>query len=219
MGLRHFRTNVAVRVVLVALNAGALALLVFRTAYLFTSIAAALLLLVQGLLLFRFVDKNNRVLTRFFEAINAADFSQNMVFPEGASFAGLKTEYLKTMEMLRGLNLERERLTLYSTAIAQSINVGVLIFDQGGAVDFCNQAFRDVLGATRPLRSLADLASANLEFHRTITTMRNGEKGLFRTDAGADRLVIWVRDLDSLAAEVPACGRSEHPEGDSKRTR
>ena len=101
------------------------------------------------------------------------------------------------MDILRSHNLDRERHYQYIRAVAGSIGVGILVFDQGGAVDLCNEAFTAMLGISAP-RNIHELERFDSDLPRQLTEMRNGEKESFKLGSERDRLHVIVSASDFI---------------------
>ena len=195
MAFRSFRAGMATRTILIVLNALAFAFLFLQARYPMTTALAGTLLLAQGWLLVASVERANGALTLFFRALRNADYTQDFAFPRGSRFDGLKAEYESVMDILRSHNLEKERHYQYIRAVVGSIGVGVLVFDQGEAVDLCNEAFKATLGIGEP-RSLRDLERVDPRLPRLFRELKNGEKESFRLGSERDRLQLIVSASD-----------------------
>jgi signal transduction histidine kinase len=197
MAFRNFRAGIAARTILIALNALAFAFLLLEARYPMTTALAGALFLAQCWLLIASIERANGTLTLFFKALGNADYTQNFVFPRGSRFDGLKAEYESVMDILRSHNLDKERHYQYIRAVAGSIGVGILVFDHGGAVDLCNEAFKTMLGIREP-RSLRDLERLDADLPRLFREMKNGEKESFRLGSERDRLQLIVSANDFI---------------------
>jgi two-component system, NtrC family, nitrogen regulation sensor histidine kinase NtrY len=196
MAFRNLRANIAVRTILIAVNAYAFFFLLFEARYPLTLALTGALSLVQCWLLIASVEKANGVLTHFFRSIRSADFTQSYSFPEGAPYGGLKAEYEAAMELLRNYNLDREKNYQYIRTIAGSISVGILVFDQGGTVDLCNEAFKAMLGIREP-RKVWELEGVDKELYRLFRELKNGERESVRISFEQDwlQLIVSVNDF------------------------
>lgn len=197
MGFRSFRAQIAARTILIAANALAFAFLLREARYPMTTALAGALFLAQCWLLTAGIERANGALTLFFKALRNADYTQDFVFPRGSTFDGLKAEYESVMDILRSHNLDRERHYQYIRAVAGSIGVGILVFDQGGAVDLCNEAFTAMLGISAP-RNIHELERFDSDLPRQLTEMRNGEKESFKLGSERDRLHVIVSASDFI---------------------
>ena len=196
MAFRSYRVELAGRVALIAANACAFSFLILKAAYPLTTALAGLLFLIQCRLLVASVDRTAGALGHFFHAIRNADFTQNYAFPGGPPFDELRAEYEGVMELLRNYNLGREKDYHYVRTIAGSIGVGILVFDQGGAVDLCNEACASMLGL-RAMRDISELERVDRNLYALLRGMRNGEKESYTVVFGRDRLrlIVSVNDF------------------------
>jgi two-component system, NtrC family, nitrogen regulation sensor histidine kinase NtrY len=197
MALKSYRAEIAARVSLIAANACVFSFLLFKAAYPLTLALVFLLFLVQCRLLVSSVDRTVGALGHFFNAIRNADFTQNYAFPGGRPFDELRVEYESVMELLRSYHLNREKDYHYIRTIVDSIGVGILVFDQGGKVDLCNEACASMLGLREP-RNIRELEGVDGDLYRLLGEMRNGEKESYTINFERDRLRLIVSANDFI---------------------
>jgi two-component system, NtrC family, nitrogen regulation sensor histidine kinase NtrY len=196
MAFRSFRVEIAVRVALIASNACAFSFLLFKTSYPLTTAMAGLVFLVQCRLLYASIGRTVEVLSHFFSAIRNEDFTQDYAISGGPPFEELREEYRRVMKMLRAYNLGREKDYRYIRTIAGSIGVGILVFDQGGGVDLCNDACARMLG-TGAIGNLRELEGVDADLYGLVREMRDGDKETraICLDRGRLRLIVSVSDF------------------------
>jgi two-component system, NtrC family, nitrogen regulation sensor histidine kinase NtrY len=199
MAFKSYRISIALRIALLALTIYFFFFLLDGRRYPLTVAMVGALSLAQCWLLFNYTDRINRRWTRFFEAVRNADFTQNYVFPPDSSLNDLRREYSLVMDILRKYSLEKETHYQYIRTITRSIGVGILVFDRKGDVDFCNEAFRDMLG-TRSIRNIDEMETVNDDLRRLFREMKNGDKELFHANLEGDwlRLIVSVTDFVML---------------------
>jgi two-component system nitrogen regulation sensor histidine kinase NtrY len=196
MAWANFRLNVILRSALIAANACLFFFLLYKTSLTFTTIMAGAVFVLQCSLLISSMERITGIWTRFFAAVNYADFTQNFSFPKGKAFDRLKTEYGATIETLRRYSLDKEKQYQYIRTIARSIGVGILVFDRKGDVDFVNDSFK-LMFATPVLRNIRELEKIDGDPSRKLREMKNGDKELLRFTVEKDRLqvIVSVRDF------------------------
>jgi two-component system, NtrC family, nitrogen regulation sensor histidine kinase NtrY len=196
MAFRSFRVEVAIRVALIAANACVFSFLLVETSYPLTTGLAGFFFLIQCRFLVARVDRSAAALGHFFHAIRNADFTQNYAFPGGKPFDRLRAEYEGVMELLRNYSLGKEKDYHYIRTIAGNIDVGIIVFDQEGTVDLCNEACARLLGM-RAIRNVKELAGVDRDLFRLLMEMRNGERESYSISSERDRLrlIVSVNDF------------------------
>jgi len=172
------------------------------TAAVCCSFSGDYLLAGMGLLLFvwaaarlyRYLDRFNRVLIRFLEAIQYEDFQ--LVFSRepdlGGSWAALSACFSEVFQLFRINREERERQHRYLQTIVEHLEVGLLSVHQDGRVDFINRAAKNLLKVGR-LDALEDLdATCNVEFIHALRSIRHGQKQIVAVEGQRTRFSALV---------------------------
>ncbi len=170
--------------------------LLFKTPFTLTTVIVALVSAAQCVALVRSIDRRNRILAHFLEAVRESDFTRNPVFPEGKFFEALKAEYALAIEALRKRSLAQERERRYFEVIAESSDIGFAVLDEAGRVDFANEALASILGR-RTVMGSSEPADSGGDLIRRFSSMKNGEKAPVRLERGGERLglLVSVRDF------------------------
>ena len=196
MASSSFRVDLILRASAICATLYLFFFLLFETRFPLTTIAVGLGAAAQCAFLLVGVDRRNRTLARFLEAIREGDFTRSPSFPRGKSFDALKAEYDLAMAAFRRRDLERERQRRCLEAIAESAGIGFIVYDASGRVDFANEAFKSTLGcrAFKDIREIGDPARGLLE---RVAAMKNGEKAALAVGKAGDRLqlLVSVRDF------------------------
>jgi two-component system, NtrC family, nitrogen regulation sensor histidine kinase NtrY len=197
MASRSYRLELILRASSICATIYLFFFLLSKTPYPLTTVIVGIISAAQCVSLVLSVDKRNRVLAHFLEAIRDSDFSRSPAFPEGKSFAALKAEYAKAIEALRERSLVQERTRRYIEVIAECAGIGFVVLDEGGRVDFANEAIGSILGRSvlKDARALDGLGGGLLE---RFMSMKNGEKASIRLDSGGERLHLLVSARDFI---------------------
>ena len=201
-GARAFRTRIVLRVALFGATLWLLFYVIVKVTYHpVVPIVIGLVLLYQLYALVHYVERANRDLTRFLNAIRYADFSQTFVTGGlGSSFDELKTAFNEVLDAFRQARAEKEEQARYLQTVVQHIGVGLIVFDNAGAVSLINNAAKRLLGVPR-LGHIADLNRVNPILTTTLQNL--GPQG---------------RDLVSLEEIRLALHASVFQIGDRKHT-
>ncbi len=201
-GARAFRTRIVLRVVFFGATLWLLFYIIAKGTYhLAVPIAVGFVLLYQLYALVHYVERANRDLARFLNAIRYADFSQTFVTGGlGSSFDELKTAFNEVLDAFRQARAEKEEQARYLQTVVQHIGVGLIVFDNAGEVSLINNAAKRLLGVPR-LGHIADLNRINPILTTTLQSL--GPQG---------------RDLVSLEEVRLALHASVFQIGDRKNT-
>jgi signal transduction histidine kinase len=196
MASRSYRVELILRAACFCATAYLFFFLLFQSRFALTTALVGLASLLQGALLCASVDRRNRTLARFLEAVRNEDFTGSPSFPGGRSFDALKAEYALAIDAMRRRKLEGERQRRYIETIAESAGIGFAVFDSGGRAEFANEAFRALLGRPVP-RDIFELGDLGGALRERVTAMRNGEKASVSVERGGERLqlLLAVRDF------------------------
>jgi len=157
-----------------------------------TAVLLGALVVYQIWALINFVERTNRQLTRFLEAIRHRDFAQS--FPAlglGRSFEGLSAAFSKVADDFRRARAETEVQHRYLQTLVEHIGVGVIAFRDNGDVELINHAAKRMLGINH-LRNIDRLEELARSFPET----------LYGLDAGQHALVKVTVDYDTLQLAI-----------------
>ncbi len=204
MAFRHFRFQVIVRVVLLALTMALCGYALVGTSLVATSVLLVALVLYQIWLLIRFVERTNQQLTRFLEAIRHQDFSQSFVtLGLGRSFEGLSAAFMEVADDFRKARAEKEEQYRYLQTLVEHIGVGVIAFRDNGDVELINHAAKRILNINF-LRNIDRLEELEPSLPETLRGLEAGKRALVKVTGDYDTLQLAVhatkirRDSDSL---------------------
>ena len=200
----NFRAQVVLRVLLLGLSLMLLPLSLRDLAYPAIPLVIGVLAAFQVWSLIRFVDRTNRDLARFFQAVRYSDFSQTYVTGGlGSSFDELKRSFNEVLDAFRATRAEKEEQALYLQMVVQHIGVGLVAFDRQGEVSLINNAAKRLLRVNR-LGNISDLESRGPGLVQTLTTLGPRRKALLRLEEDGE-----VRQLACFAA-LFRTGEEEH---------
>ena len=200
----NFRAQVVLRVLLLALTLGLFLHALPILGHPAVPVLAGLFLAWQVWSLVRFVDRTNRDVARFFQAVRHADFSQTFVTGGlGSSFDELKLSFNEVLDAFRAARAEKEAQALYLQTVVQHIGVGLVAFDRGGGVSLINTAAKRLLQVNR-LGNLSDLERVHPGLAATLAGLGPRRKTLVRLEEDGE-----VRQL-ACYATLFRTGELEH---------
>ncbi|RPE13813.1 GHKL domain-containing protein [Chitinophaga lutea] len=142
-------------------------------------------IIVQVFGLYYYLNRVNRKLTLFLEAIRYEDFSIRFSADNklGKSFSALNHQFNEVLEAFRQTRAEREANLKYIDTIIQHISIGVLSFDSDGKIELINPAAFRLMGIYR-LRYLDELKHPHPDLAETLLQLPAGSKALYATQNG-----------------------------------
>lgn len=203
MVYKHFRTLCIVRVAFLCATLCALVFVLFQTSYYTTVFILAGIALYQAWALVHFVERTNRDLTRFLQAIRYEDFSQSFSGRGlGSAFDDLKEAFNEVLNAFRKTRAEKEENFQYLQTVVQHVGVGLVCYDTDGRIELMNTAAQRLL--RRPhVHNVRELRTVSKSLSDTLLALLPG-----------DRTLVKVQDEDELlqivihATEIRMHGQS-----------
>jgi two-component system nitrogen regulation sensor histidine kinase NtrY len=193
MVFRRLRVLASVHIGLIILLSGLFFYLLSRTRLYAALAAVGLLIIFEVAALFRTVDRSNRDLTRFFEAVKFGDFTQSFERRSaGRSFRQLRAALAEVMGAFQKARAEKEEQALYLRTIVQHVAIGLLVFQPDGEVDLMNNAAKRLLGVTR-LKNVQSLEAVSPSLVRTLLGMKPRERALVRIERPDEQLQLALQ--------------------------
>lgn len=197
--MNRFSLNILLRILLmiVTITAGCW---LWWNSYELVVVLVIPLLLSQVFALYHYLNRVNRKLTLFLEAIRYEDFSIRFSADNklGKSFSALNHQFNEVLEAFRQTRAEREANLKYIDTIIQHISIGVFSFDSDGKIELINPAAFRLMGIYR-LRYLDELKNAHPQLSELLQELPAGHKTLYATQNG--------QQLSIHAASVRLQGR------------
>ncbi len=176
---KSFRIQCTVRVLLLGVSIGLCAVSLLRTTNVVTSLLLAGLISYQIIALIRYVEQINRELSRFFHAVQQADFSQTFIAGSqlGPSFDALKQALNDVLEAFRQTRAEKEGHLRYVETVVQHVGSGLIAFRPDGEVTLFNTAAKRLFKNAAITTLKPSMRLAQLGPDRTATTARTAGPG------------------------------------------
>jgi two-component system nitrogen regulation sensor histidine kinase NtrY len=154
------------------------------------SLLAAAVFVYMLVSLFRYIDRSNRGLARFLQAVRYHDFSLSPgIEGLGGSFADLNAAFHEISGQFQHAREEKEEQYRYLQTVVQHIGVGLLSVRADGSVDLLNHAAKRLLRISH-LRHIADLPPMFQQLRDTVERLRPGEKSLIKLDFPDEELQL-----------------------------
>lgn len=198
MAYRHFRLVCILRVALLCATAYLFFYLIFQTTYYATLVIVGAWALYQVGALIHYVERTNRDLTRFLQAIRYEDFSQSFSLGTGlgATYTDLKEAFNEVLDAFRKTRADKEEHFQYLHTVVQHIGIGLICFANDGRVELINAAALRLL--RRPhVRDVRELETFSKPLVDVLLKLRSGEKTLVKVNDDDEllQLVVYATEL------------------------
>lgn len=182
-----------IRVILIAATCLVIAFAVVKRADWYIALNFILLLLIQVILLLRYINRINRDLTGFFGAISSDDSS--IVYKKVASsrsFEMLYSLFDLVNQKIQHLKIENTQRSFYLQHLVENAGIGIISFKSGGEIDILNPSARILLNipASRNIRQLADL---DQDIMNQFSQLPSGRQQLVQLNVNDELLPLSVR--------------------------
>ncbi len=178
MVFKRFSLVLAVRLAILGLALGVTLWLVLQPGLYSATIIAAGVATMAALELWRFVNRTNRELARFLEAVRHADYSQRFDLKDmGSGFGELAEAFTDILNRLyeRRSSLEAELRAL--RALVDHTPVPLLTVHADGSITLQNNAARRLFGAEH-VTQLRDLLQFGASLHEAVAEAVPGQREL-----------------------------------------
>lgn len=156
----------------------------------------AIIIIYQIFLLIHYIEATNRDLSRFFESIKYADFSQSFSsHQKGKTFHELYQAINAVIQDFHQARREKEEQYRYLQTVVQHIGVGIIVFKMNNEVDLINNAAKRLLKISH-LRKLEQLNQLHPLFMKKIYSLKPGTRTLFKFTDKEDFLQLAIYTAD-----------------------
>ena len=180
MVYKRFRIVLAGRVLLLGGFIFLLYFLILQTSYYAATLIVAVLIVYQFTSLIAYVEKTNRDLTRFLDAIKYSDFSQTFAHTGlGSSFTELKAAFNEVIEKFQKTRAAQEEHFRYLQTVVQHVGIGLIAFNSEGEVSLLNNAAKRLLNVSH-LKNIKSLAGSSEKLVEALFRLTSGQKALIK---------------------------------------
>ena len=197
MGYRKFYIIAVIRTILMIVT-------IFLFVYLFSHSRlfvvtglVGLAIIIQTLLIIRYVTQSNRYLTRFLDAVKYSEFTQNFeVDGLGKSFDELKSSFNNVIEEFQKIRNEKEEQYFFLQNVIHHIGVSMLAYDKDGNVEMFNNATKRLF-RKNTIKNIKELADISPEIVDVLLKLKTGERTLIRIQDSDDilQLIIFAKEF------------------------
>lgn len=198
----RFRLNVIVRIVALAATIHLDIYLIGSTSLYVTALLTSLLVIYQVYALVVYVEKTNRDLRRFFDAIQYEDFTQTFSGAGlGSAFDELKEAFNNVLHSFRRARAEKEEHFRYLQTVVQHIGIGLVAYRRDGSVELMNNAARKILyltdwKASADLKNIHELKDFHEGLAEKITALKPNERAVIKVTFRNDLLQLVIHSTE-----------------------
>lgn len=179
----------------------------FLVAYRFYFSAAVLAIVTacEVYYLFRLMEKNTKLLMHFIWSVRYSDFLMTKLPDSGQSDTIPKELAVAMEEALSHYkkNLQQKESQLqYFQALANHIDLSVIVFATNGAIEWTNQAARQQTGLPAP-QTIDDLQAFHSELPARLRALRPGELSILQVTRGEECYQLALSDMSFVVLGRP----------------
>lgn len=174
-----FRTSVVIRLVFIVINTF-LFIWLFQKQYYITSTISLGVLIIQMVLLIKYVEQTNRKLTRFFDNVKYNDFTSSFVSEnKGESFNKLNDSFNQVIHQFVKTRAEKEEHHNQLQTIVQHISIGIMTYRSDGTIEIYNNAVKQLFKINN-LKHIKELAAIDKELPERFLSLRQDDSKLIK---------------------------------------
>jgi len=192
MVYKNFRLNCIIRISFLAATILLFLYLLFRTQLIASTAIVGVIIFLQAVSLIHYIEKTNRMLTRFLDTIRYSDFAQSFSDDSGGrSFAELNAAFGDVVDRFRQARSEKEEHYRYLQTVVQHVGIGLITFQPDGTVGLINASAKKLL-QIQSLDNISELKSISRPLAETLLRLKSGEKALVKVHRNNELLQLAV---------------------------
>ena len=193
MNFRNFRLNVVVRILMILVSVVILLSIIGDATLLISSITLIILIVWQIYGLVRYVERTNRKLSVFFDAVRHSDFSSSFSDQGlGKSFDDLNQAFNEVIEAFQKTRAAKEEHFNYLQTVVQHVTTGIIVFTKNGRISMVNNAFKRMFRNSN-LRFISDVEMIDNNLSELLINIKAGESELVKVFYDNELLQLSVR--------------------------
>jgi len=150
-------------------------------------------LIIQFILLIKYVEQTNRKLTRFFENIKYNDFTSSFVSDnKGESFNKLNDSFNQVIQQFVKTRAEKEEHHNQLQTIVQHISIGILTYRKDGQIDIFNNAVKQIFKINN-LKHIKELSQIEPHLPETFLNLNQDDNKLVKITLDDELLQLSIQ--------------------------
>jgi two-component system, NtrC family, nitrogen regulation sensor histidine kinase NtrY len=142
--------------------------------------------------LIRFLEKTNRRLSQFLQAIRYADFSQSFSIKGfGSSFKELNQAFTDVIEDFKKIRKEKEEQYQYLQTVVQHVGIALIAFYEDGEIELMNSAAKRLLNRPR-LHRIQQMEKISAVLTQTIMNLKAAQHTTLKIHLNGDLMQLAI---------------------------
>ncbi len=192
MDFRHFRLQVTGRVLLIAFSLYLCFYFYFQTRFYIIILLLVILSICLTWALMKYVQRTNRLLTRFFDSIEVADFADRMRDPyPDSGFRELSNSLNRIIAALADTRAEKEQQLHFFKSVIQKVGIGLITLKSDGSIDFINRSARRMLKVPH-ISNIRQLDQIDSDLAADLMAIESGQRKWINVSDGAQRAQLTL---------------------------
>jgi two-component system, NtrC family, nitrogen regulation sensor histidine kinase NtrY len=176
MASQHLNRNIISRACLLAFNAVATGWLLFDRQIYVLAIFTAIIFIFQVVELINFLNRTNRKIAWFFDAIRNEDSTLNFPLETGnKALNELNSSLNKVNELIKNIRFELQEQEQYFKTILEHVSVGIIVYNEKGNIFLSNSAARNLLDY-EPLTHINQLTRVDKNLFAAFKDLQPGNR-------------------------------------------
>jgi two-component system nitrogen regulation sensor histidine kinase NtrY len=204
MDYKKFSIKVITRVGFITVTALFAGYLFFEKSFYFTASFFLALTILQSVWLAALVNKSNRQLIIFLDAIQYAEFNKSFK-PTGLGtvFDGLSSSFNKVLSEFHTIRKEKEEQFFFYQNVVQHIGISMMAYDMAGEIIMLNNAATKLFRLTNP-QNIKSLEKFSPEIVPMLRHIENNQRKLFKVHIEDDylQLAIYAKKFKQEDKEI-----------------
>ncbi len=181
------------RVLLIMLSVVVVLWVIQRPEYVISSIILALLIIIQVAGLVKYVERTNRKLSVFFDAIRHSDFSSSFSDQGlGKSFDDLNQAFNEVIAEFQKTRAEKEEHFNYLHTVVQHVSNAIIVYKKDGKVTMLNNAFKRMFRISN-LRFIDEMDKIDKNLSELLQNIKAGDSELIKVFHDNELLQLSIR--------------------------
>ncbi|HKL07658.1 MAG TPA: ATP-binding protein [Bacteroidales bacterium] len=190
MVYKRFSILVILRIIFTLINMVLISNIILNPNRLFTSIVLILILIGQIAELLHYVNKTNRTLSNFLDAIKDKDFSDSQYIEiVDKSFSQLNQSFKNISRAIFDSKIEKEAQYHLLNLIIGNVDTGIILLDKNQKINLINEAAKNALNLSQ-YKTLADTKTENPDLYHFINEEKKAAKKIIETSKR--QLLVFV---------------------------
>ncbi len=175
---QHINRQIIIRVFLLVGNALLFSWMIFHAKVYVLAVFLLLVLIIQVAELINFLNRTNRKIAYFFDAIRNEDSTLNFPAQTGSrSLNELNSGLNKVNELIKTIKFELREQEQYFQTILEHVSTGIITYNEKGTIFLANKAAKNLLGHEH-LTHINQIVQIDKKLFTTLKELQPGDNRL-----------------------------------------